>query len=444
MNPILEYVYIRTEVKKRELISRLDIAVELLGLGINVVIGEQNFNGEILRLSQGPAYFFGKCAQSQYIDFYQNLVNNQWALGSLDEEGLLPYNLKSFMETRFSHESNQYFDEIFFFGTKQQEYFQSYYSRNQGLYCYGNPRIDAWTNHYYGIHDHLSNLIHQQVPSFVLFPLNYCYYTSSPYKKMALNSRSNSKLKQMKERSEYLFDESCKLAESIAREIGHNVVFRPHPGDSCDEIIQLMKKHGVTSSKVLCNDSYEVWPWIKNATILVHNCCTTSLEAGFSGTPVLSFTPSNVSLYEADHVNSLFQSASTLSSALAIISSGIDAATHNKLFLENTKNFDMLETGYCGISAKHIASTIASSHRFRIKSNSLAFRRSMKSRFIHSSRQLRSRLGSMSHKVYLQKMPSLSIYEIQGVMNSLCRHKRINLQLNFKQVSPRLVYIERV
>ena len=81
--------------------------------------------------------------------------------------------------------------------------------------------------------------------------------------------------------SEILFDSFCKLAERLAIEAGINVVMRPHPADDPDTVKDLMFKHGVRSDRVRCIGANEVFPWISASRLVVHNCCTTSLEAGF-------------------------------------------------------------------------------------------------------------------------------------------------------------------
>ena len=87
---------------------------------------------------------------------------------------------------------------------------------------------------------------------------------------------------------------------------------RPHPADDPDTVKDLMFKHGVRSDRVSCIGTNEVFPWISASRLVVHNCCTTSLEAGFLGTPVVTYAPSGIFLLEDDtdglhqQINKLF------------------------------------------------------------------------------------------------------------------------------------------
>ena len=107
--------FIRVEVKKRELISRIDLAIEVARRGIPVVLGECFNPNNLLKLGSSKSYFFGKCAQPSTLEHFKTLFENGWTFGALDEEGLLPDSLNSFAEQRFSLESAGIYKDVFFF-----------------------------------------------------------------------------------------------------------------------------------------------------------------------------------------------------------------------------------------------------------------------------------------------------------------------------------------
>ena len=99
---MLEAGFIRVEVKKRELISRTDLAIEMARKGIPVILGEAYSNDEFEKIGINKGYFFGKCAQTHTVNHFRPLLERGWVFGALDEEGLLPVNLERFARYRFS------------------------------------------------------------------------------------------------------------------------------------------------------------------------------------------------------------------------------------------------------------------------------------------------------------------------------------------------------
>ena len=117
---------------------------------------------------------------------------------------------------------------------------------------------------------------------------------------------------------------------------------RPHPTDDPKAIKGLIKKHGVKSDLVHCINSYDVFPWISAARVLLHNCCTTSLEAGFCGTQVITYAPSNTSLLKEDDVNKLFPIAKTYDEALTLISQSENFDKNISSFKSKVENWGLV------------------------------------------------------------------------------------------------------
>ena len=119
----LQACFIRVEVKKREFVSRIDLAIEMVKRGVPVVIGSCYNSEEILELGIDKGYLFGKCAQTVTLDFFKPLLEHGWTFGALDEEGLLPDNLEFFAAERFSSISADTYKDVFFFGDEQKKNF---------------------------------------------------------------------------------------------------------------------------------------------------------------------------------------------------------------------------------------------------------------------------------------------------------------------------------
>ena len=169
--------FIRVEVKKRELISRTDLAIEVARRGIPVVLGECFNPNNLLKLGSTKSYFFGKCAQPSTLEHFKCLFENGWTFGALDEEGLLPDSLNSFAEQRFSLESADICKDVFF-GNKQKNTFDNIYgTENLFLFVVTLGRICG--KDCYGLYDQTIQDIKKNFGEYFLLPLNFGYYTNS-------------------------------------------------------------------------------------------------------------------------------------------------------------------------------------------------------------------------------------------------------------------------
>ena len=63
------------EIKKRELISRTDLAIEMVRRGVPVILGEALSAYELEKIGVSQGYMFGKCAQPQTLSHFRPLLD---------------------------------------------------------------------------------------------------------------------------------------------------------------------------------------------------------------------------------------------------------------------------------------------------------------------------------------------------------------------------------
>ena len=425
---MLEACFIRVEVKKRELISRTDLAIEMVRRGVPVILGEVLSPNELRKIGVSQGYMFGKCAQPQTLSHFRLLLDRGWAFGALDEEGLLPVNLERFANYRFSTESAEVFDDVFFFGEAQKNVFEDTYGIHDSFVVSGNPRTDMWQANCYDIHDETMRKIKESYGDFVLMPLNFSLYTNK--QRNTVSSHDHLKYKQsLAKNSEILFDSFCKLAERLANEADVNVVMRPHPADDPDTVKDLMFKHGIRSDRVSCIGTDEVFPWISAARLVVHNCCTTSLEAGFLGTPVVTYAPSGILLLEDDadglhqHMNKLFPVAAIPDDIINILAS--DQYFNAEEFRSQISDWKRLSLNHSGNISAFIANRIMKRHTFSPRLDKLrlgstwGFKR-IKNEIIS---RITFMMGKTQRSVFLHKFPRTSAQEIKTIVNNICKYR---------------------
>ena len=444
---LLQACFIRVEVKKREFVSRIDLAIEMVKRGVPVIIGECSDPKVLLKLGIVKGYFFGKCAQPNLLDIFKPLLDSGWIFGALDEEGLLPDNSELFARERFSSTAADTFKDIFFFGEEQKKTFENIYGPRESFVVSGNPRIDMWQSNCYNLYDLLTLDIKKKYGDFVLLPLNFaCYTNNQKFKSGSETQVRNSfkdlelSFKAMQERAEFIFDNMCKLAERLANQEKFKIIMRPHPSDDIQTIKKLMFKHGVRSKLVKCISSNEIFPWISAAKMLFHNCCSTSLEAAFSGTPVVTYAPSNVAYLLNSEINNLFPVAKSYEEALAFLSNYRNNIPSD--FKNKVASWKSLSLNNSGKTASFIANRILQRNKFEPIKN---FKINKSIDFKRLKNEIKGKLalliGRRQNQVYLDKFPSTNVEEIRNIVNHIYKHRNYKKIPKINSINSRLFSI---
>ena len=96
--------------------------------------------------------------------------------------------------------------------------------------------------------------------------------------------------------------EMIKLIESIREQFPEKtIVLKVHPGEDAT----IYKEKFNKLSRVSVIENKNIIPLIIAADVLIHNSCTTSIEAKILGTPVISFIPFQSSKYDSELPNLL-------------------------------------------------------------------------------------------------------------------------------------------
>jgi surface carbohydrate biosynthesis protein len=109
------------------------------------------------------------------------------------------------------------------------------------------------------------------------------------------------------------------LIKAIARaDPRRKIVVRPHPAEDHG----LWRRWCAELTNVEVNAEGNVIPWLLAAGCLVHNGCTTAVEAYLLGTKIISFVPLNDDRYEFGLPNELGDRAASVDEVIAMIGAG--------------------------------------------------------------------------------------------------------------------------
>ena len=211
---------------------------------------------------------------------------------------------------------------------------------------------------------------------------------------------------------------------------------RPHPTDDIRYVKKLMARHGVKSELIHCVDKNDAFPWISAASVLIHNCCTTSLEAAFCGTPVVTFAPSQTSLLLEDQINNLFPVANSYSEVINELDEYMDTGKIPTNFKTLIDNWGRLSLKYSGSTSNFIADRITKKYfqnELFLKKQFLRhtdFKR-LKYEIIA---YLAKSIGIHERQVLLNKFPKTSLYEVKNIVSKICKFREYEDQ-------PKVTYI---
>lgn len=299
-------IYLDVEIKKREFLSRLYLASLLADTGSIVLIGKRL--SAAAYIDRYPSSLLvRKNARLSGLKLTAELVNHGIDVVSIDEEGFMVDSLKVYLSFDNPHQMVRLISKYFLWGLKQKiTLSKKYGSTQKKFFSFGNPRVVLWKNRYFGYFDQEATTIKSRFGRFLLVSSNFGLVTNSDFVtkniSYALESGDESTSKVFEQRlitETRVFLAFIDISIALAKQ-GRTVVFRPHPSDNIEYI-----KDCLSNSGVIIDSSSDIAPWLMACDFLIHNCCSSGIEAHLMGTNVIAFEPSGISLLEDRAVNDL-------------------------------------------------------------------------------------------------------------------------------------------
>lgn len=303
-------IYLHVEVAVRELDSKLLLAILAAANGHEIVISSM---GEIIKgLKKGiltPGIFHTKSLtpSKSKIDRHQEIINNKSIITCIDEEhGLFIEGYDQFAIDRYSNKSIGQTSAVFGWGSEDTETLKNFYPENsQKIYKTGSPRADLWKSMF---NDYWINPKGMPERPFLLVSSNMICTEFLPFHQNIKLLRElgafNRDPELFKKRFYAVSEDFKKLHEFIeaiiflaANNNGYDIVVRPHPQEDINTWRVFLEK--IPNVHIVRQDS--ITAWVKNAFAVMHNGCTTALEATTSGKTVLTFNP-----FDMQYDNKLF------------------------------------------------------------------------------------------------------------------------------------------
>ncbi|MDA7604033.1 hypothetical protein N8724_01385 [Candidatus Pelagibacter sp.] len=456
-------IYIHLEVSDRELDSKILLAVLAAERGHNVMITD--IVGFTIGLNNGlllPGIFHTKSLtpSKSKIKKHQNIIDNGFKITSIDEEHGLFYDYAIFAKSRYSNKTIEQSSAVFGWGSEDtntlNEFFPNHTSK---IYKTGSPRADLWKKNFMQYWK-----VPEKVPKkpYILFASNMIFSNGKPFleilrseKKAGYYSRDPDlfKLNFFTIAEEYY--NIIAFIEAIQHLSKHNngydIVVRPHPVEN----IEAWKTYLEDIPNVHVIRSGSITSWIQNSFAIMHNGCTSSLEAMVSEKPVFTYVTFDQKADRTKKINELgncVKSPEELLSKVNTLFENVKSSKKNRSEEHNVKNiskfiyFDKNEMA--AQKMIKIWESFSNNNLSQFSNWNLT-----KLKWILKSKKLKIDFGKIIRKLFLinkttnankiEKFPPLDFVDINERVRRLGHTLGIKKKLNCKFISERTFLIKK-
>ena len=302
-------IYLHCEISDWELDSKLLLATLAAAKGHKVIIS--NLSGIINGLKTGvlaPGIFHTKSLtpSRSKIDRHQKIIDKNSKITSIDEETGARNDYNQFVKGRYSDLTIEQSSATFGWGDEDVETLKKIYPKNSlKIIKTGSPRVDLWKSFFF---DYWIDPKGMPTKPFLLVSSNMGCIAMKSFEDNFKSVRDAGYLQRDTGLFKNLFystaEDYKKLYEFIdaikylaKNNNGYDVVLRPHPEENI-KVWEILLE-GVPNTHVIRQDS--ITAWVKNAFAIMHNGCTTAIEAEVSGKPLLTYSP-----FHMEHAQKLF------------------------------------------------------------------------------------------------------------------------------------------
>lgn len=332
-------IYLHVEISSRELDSKLLLAALAASRGHKVIVSD--LVGIVNGVKNGvlaPGIFHTKSLSAYKIKInrHKRMIDRGFIITSLDEEGNLnDYGYEGDAKTRFSNQTIEQSAAVFGWGTDDVDTLKRIYPKHSHkIYKTGSPRADLWKPLF---SDYWSVPLTVPKKPFLLISCNtgYANNINSFGKLIKFENemgryQSNPKHLEMTiGRYAEDFNKMQAYIEAVKylsiHNSGYDVVFRPHPAEDMEAWKIIL--NGIPNVHVIRDGPIDAW--VKNAFAVLHNSCTTALEATISNTPVVTYVLPGQK-YSPQLANELGYRVESLEELLNKINIIFDSSSNNK------------------------------------------------------------------------------------------------------------------
>ena len=300
-------IFCPIETINRELDFRLFFAALTVRPDIRFVIGKQFTISDLLREIPGGIYLGQNIrpVKRSYVKPTLNkrlhqLRDNGTTLVVVDEEGGImtgdETRWKQWLDFRVDATALQPQEHLCTWGNWQRDYYRGLDVPNAShIHTTGHPRFDLYKPQFRSYYDEETNKWKERFGDFVIINTNFTWANHFMGDKFLFSENSYYDPSDPQKRLDFVRQWShvgqvrSKMVALVMRlsvEMPHlNFVIRPHPSEN----MQSYRTIFGDAPNVFVEHEGSVGPWLLASRALIHDGCTTAVEAHFCGVPILNY-----------------------------------------------------------------------------------------------------------------------------------------------------------
>jgi len=293
MKTYKKIIYLPIETKSREFDSKCLIGLECINQGVAVILSAAGR----MKLEH-PGVVLLKSAAGFEMKAIENFKSRQISCVVIDEEGFVQTENDIQRSLRYSQETLSAVDKVMFNGQSEHDVMNKYYSiPSDKCVITGNPRLDFYKPKLREYYKPYAGRIKRKYGPYILITSRFGEVNSArkigyiDFLKNIRLIKNESELEIFSSflaHSKNIYTEFLNLLPQLATEFkDYTIIVRPHPSELADNWIVAGK--GSKNIKVVSEGP--IGPWLLAADAVLHNGCTTGLEAFLMDRPVFSYMP---------------------------------------------------------------------------------------------------------------------------------------------------------
>jgi surface carbohydrate biosynthesis protein len=293
-------IYLPIEVKLRELEGKMLLAMVAAERGHVVIIGEKKDTLNLAKagkLPPGVVHDKSLTPGEYKIKNFKDLKHHRHIITAQDEEsGLLDESFDRFAQQRFSSDTLTLVDRVFAWGEHDATSLKKNYPDfTDRIVTVGSPRVDFWSEDF----DSYFSLEAKRVRPYIFVSSNFGFpIDENPFWNKVARLRKAGYFDRDPEMEQFMYENTAyqyrllyhfiKVVRKLSKDFPEiDILVRPHPVESIDAWNKLMGEY----PNVDIERKGTISRWIRNALVLMHNGCTSALEAAVSNIPRIAYRP---------------------------------------------------------------------------------------------------------------------------------------------------------
>lgn len=306
-------LYLPVETKNREFDAKLLLACAAAEAGFSVVLGYKKRLLSALD-TLPPGLFLDKSMPLDKIQKFLHFKKLGHKLLAHDEEGLAPFSLDEYQRRRqYCNEILEHCEYMLAWGRWQGDFIREKAPLYAGKVIEtGHPRVDLIRRELRDFHKKDVEQISRKYGNFMLFNTNFSFGNHFFGEGGFVNFLERSgKIRDERHRAFYvglqqhqerLFEEFAASVKALHERFPkRKIIVRPHPSENHEHWRNVLPQR----DNIIVKHEGNVLPWLIAADVIIHNSCTTGVEAYLLERPVIAYLPVRNEAFEGELANKL-------------------------------------------------------------------------------------------------------------------------------------------